>query len=298
MDVKLARVIGWLQRNLAGEVDMQESTIAAIAEDVKQALRKQFIGNGERSQTFNVRPSNAGKPRCQLQMEKAGADAVPPDYNFLMRMTLGDLVEAVLKGIIQEAGVPGYQGTERVTAKIGANEVSGELDMTFDGRPDDVKSTSDWAFRNKFVSWSTLKHADSFGYVSQLHIYAKGKDKMPGGIWAVNISTGQINRIECDDSAEEHDRVLGEVAETIKVLGDPAAPFQRCFDDEPETFNKAETGNRRLGNECSWCRFRLACWPGLQERESVWSKAKNKPMVAYTQLNNQPEEDSPYGKVL
>ena len=294
MDVKLARVIGWLQRNLEGEVEMQEQTIASIAEDVKEALRKQFTQTNARSKEFRVRPSNVGKPRCQLQMEKAGAEQLKPDYNFLMRMTLGDVVEAVLKGIIQEAGVPGYKGTERVTAHIGDVELSGELDLTFDEQPDDIKSTSDWAYRNKFVSWSTLKHGDSFGYVPQLHVYAKGKETLPGGIWAVNISTGQINRIECDDTQDEQDKILADVAETIRVLDDSDTPFTRCFEDEPETFYKTETGNRRLGNECGWCRFRFACWPGLQERESVFSKAKNKPTVAYTQLTNFPEEEEAY----
>ena len=38
--------------------------------------------------------------------------------------------------------------------------------------------------------------------------------------------------------------------------------------------------------ECSWCKYRFACWPNMQERESVFSKAKSKPMVAYTELNN------------
>ena len=272
MDPKLARVIGWLQRNLAGDVDMDESTIAAVAEDVKEALRKQFASERRKDETFRVRPSNAGKPLCQLQMEKSGADAVGTDYNFLMRMVLGDIVEAVLKGVIKEAGLKGYTGTERVTAEVG------------DGQ----------AFRNKFTSWSMMKESDSFGYVQQLHIYARGKKQLPGGIWAVNIATGQINRIECDDTPEEHDRVISNVAETIRVLGDSSVPFERCFTDEAETFYKTETGNRKLGKECSWCRFRFSCWPGLQERESVWSKAKNKPMVAYTQLTNFPEEEEAY----
>ena len=295
MDPKLARVIGWLQRNLAGDVDMDESTIAAVAEDVKEALRKQFASERRKDETFRVSPSNAGKPLCQLQMEKSGADAVGTDYNFLMRMVLGDIVEAVLKGVIKEAGLKGYTGTERVTAEVGDGQtISGELDLCFDDQPDDIKSTSDWAFRNKFTSWSMMKESDSFGYVQQLHIYARGKKQLPGGIWAVNIATGQINRIECDDTPEEHDRVISNVAETIRVLGDSSVPFERCFTDEAETFYKTETGNRKLGKECSWCRFRFSCWPGLQERESVWSKAKNKPMVAYTQLTNFPEEEEAY----
>ena len=273
----------WLQQNLDGEVSMSEDTISTIAEDVREAMRKQFASDRDRrnSGKFRVRPSNLGRPLCQLQMEKSETKAADPSYKFLLRMAVGDIVEAVVKGVIKEDGIDGYVSSEKVEVDIGDTHITGETDLSFNGVPDDIKSTSDYAFRNKFVSWQNLKADDPFGYVAQLHLYAKAKGTKPGGIWAFNVAKGDLNRIECTDSLEDRDRVLKEVEEKIKVL-DTNAPFKRCFDDEEEVFSRVPTGNRKLGMTCSWCKYRFTCWPGLQERESIPSKAKNRPIVSYT----------------
>jgi len=289
MEPNLARVCAWLQRNLRGETEMSEETIDVVSEDVKEALRKQFVS--KRDETFRVRPSNLGRPLCQLQMEKRNTAGINPDYNFAMRMVLGDLVEAVLKGVIRESGVPGYESSGRMTANISGEKISGEYDLKIDDKVYDIKSCSDWAFKKKFQSWGALKEDDAFGYVDQLHIYAKGHDNLPGGIWALNIATGQINLIESTDTIEQQEQRLADIKDKIDKINSDA-PFERCFEDIEETFNKSATGNRRLGTTCSWCKYRFECWPGLQERESVFSKAKNKPMVSYTQLNNLPEQES------
>ena len=289
MDLKLAKVISWLQKNMDGEVSMTEDTISTVCNDVADALRKQFASSTNRRE-FKVRPSNLGRPLCQLQMEKKGEKGVAFSYNFLLRMILGDIVEAVLKGVIKETNLEGYKSSQNLTTKIGEHTITGEADLSFDdGRIDDIKSTSDFAFRNKFVSWNALKEKDSFGYVTQLHVYASATGKPAGGIWAMNITTGELNRIESTDTKEEVSSILKEAEKKIDALVSDA-PFERCFEDEPETFNRVITGNRKLGMECSWCKYRFSCWPNMQERESVFSKAKSKPMVAYTELNSMGEE--------
>jgi len=90
VEPNLARVVLWLQRNLRGDTEMSDETIDVVLEDMRAALRKQFVE--KRDNKFKVRPSNIGRPLCQLQMEKAGAPSIDPDYNFLMRMVLGDIV--------------------------------------------------------------------------------------------------------------------------------------------------------------------------------------------------------------
>jgi hypothetical protein len=291
VEPNLARVVLWLQRNLRGDTEMSDETIDVVLEDMRAALRKQFVEKHDNK--FKVRPSNIGRPLCQLQMEKAGAPSIDPDYNFLMRMVLGDIVEAVLKGVIREAGVPNYESSGRVTADVAGEQINGEYDLKIDGKVYDVKSCSDWAFKKKFESWGALKEDDAFGYVDQLHVYAKGHDNLPGGIWAVNIATGQINLIEALDTDVTQERRLQDLKNKIDKLKSDA-PFERCFEDVEETFNKALTGNRKLGVTCSWCKYRFECWPTLQERESVFSKAKSKPMVSYTELNNIPEQEKAY----
>ena len=101
----------------------------------------------------------------------------------------------------------------------------------------------------------------------------------------MNVATGELNRIESTDTDADVKDILAEAEKKVEALTSDA-PFKRCFDDEPETFNRILTGNRKLGMECSWCKYRFSCWPNLQERESVFSKAKSKPIVAYTELNN------------
>ena len=275
MDMKLAKVLTWLHKNMEGEVSMTEDTISTVCNDVADALRKQFASSTNRRE-FSARPSNLGRPLCQLQMEKKGASGVQPSYNFILRMMVGDIVEAVLKGVIKESGIEGYESSHTIT---------GEADLTFDGKVDDIKSCSDYAFRNKFVSWPSLKDRDSFGYVTQLHVYASATGKPAGGIWALNVATGELNRIESTDTDADVKDILAEAEKKVEALTSDA-PFKRCFDDEPETFNRILTGNRKLGMECSWCKYRFSCWPNLQERESVFSKAKSKPIVAYTEINN------------
>ena len=62
--------------------------------------------------------------------------------------------------------------------------------------------------------------------------------------------------------------------------------FERCFDAVPEKFRGKETGNKIIGTECGFCRYRFSCWPTLQERPSAVSKAKEPKMVGYVELNH------------
>lgn len=289
MDIKVAKVVQWLQKSLEGEVSMSEDTISTISEDVKEAMRKQFATARDKNRAFRIRPSNLGRPLCQLQMEKAGAKTADPSYNFLLRMAVGDIIEAVLKGVIKEAGVEGFAGTEKVQVEIGDTVINGETDLSFNGEVDDIKSTSDYAYRNKFVSWETMKADDPFGYVGQLHLYAKAKGTKPGGIWAFNVAKGDIRRIECTDTPEETAVILRGIEDKIKTINEDG-PFKRCFSDEEERFSRVLTGNRKLGSSCSWCKYRFTCWPGLQERESIPSRAKSRPIVAYTYIVDDLEE--------
>ena len=77
---------------------MSEEIIDQAAEDFKQALKKQFT---PQDFSFKPRPSNLGKPLCQLQLAKAGARAEDKPYTFKMIVTFGDAIEAILKAILK-----------------------------------------------------------------------------------------------------------------------------------------------------------------------------------------------------
>ena len=89
-------------------------------------------------------------------------------------MLLGDIVEAVFKGLLRASGVQ-FEDNGNITLDLGDNKtIKGEYDLILDGKVDDIKSASPWSYNNKFVNLETLKQGDSFGYIPQLVGYAKG----------------------------------------------------------------------------------------------------------------------------
>ena len=67
-------------------------------------IEKQFEDKGNRK--FRLRASNIGRATCQLWfMKNKPEKAVARGTNFLLRMLIGDITEAVFKGVLTEAGV-------------------------------------------------------------------------------------------------------------------------------------------------------------------------------------------------
>jgi len=88
-----------------GNSTMSETTINQVATDVADALKRQF-GGGKSRDDFKLRMSNVGRPNCQLWYAKNKPEvALPFPTTFIMNMMLGDIVEAVFKGLLKEAGV-------------------------------------------------------------------------------------------------------------------------------------------------------------------------------------------------
>ena len=163
-----------------GDSAMTEETIQQVATDVADALRRQF-GSGKSRGDFKIRMSNVGRPTCQLWYEKNKPEvALPMPTNFMMNMMLGDIVEAVFKGVLKEAGVQ-YEDSKKVSLDCGSTTVHGSYDIVINDAVDDIKSASDWSYRNKFESYDTLASGDGFGYIGQLAGYSKASGKRAGG---------------------------------------------------------------------------------------------------------------------
>jgi hypothetical protein len=77
--------------------------IEQFGEDCKEAIRKQFTNKREKK--FRTRMSNAGRPLCQLQMEKKGIKGEGQPYSNKMRNSFGDLIEALSVLILKSAEV-------------------------------------------------------------------------------------------------------------------------------------------------------------------------------------------------
>ena len=225
--------------------------------------------------------SNVGRPTCQLWYDKNKPEAaLPLPTTFVMNMMLGDIVEAVFKGLLKEAGVK-YEDDAKVTLDIDDDtSITGTYDIVIDGAVDDIKSASNWSYNNKFESFNTLREGDAFGYVAQLAGYAKAADKKAGGWWVVNKANGQFKYVPA--TGLDIDAEVGHIQETAKTLEENK--FERCFEPVPETFRGKPTGNTVLNSNCMFCRYRFDCWPEIDERPAVMSKAKEPKMVAYISL--------------
>lgn len=275
-EIKIHR---YLEDVRKGKRGMNSATIARIVKDVQEAVHKQF-NPAERK--FTLRMSNIGRPYCQLWYDKnAPEQGIDMPANFLMNMMIGDIVEAVFKGVLTEAGVDFSDGYKS-TLTLGKHKIDGTHDLIMDKRVDDIKSASPWSYKNKFSDYYTLKEHDSFGYIGQLAGYSKALNVEAGGWWVVNKATGEFKYVSAWDMAVDRQDILDDIKEKADKL--EQNKFERCFEPVEETYRKKPTGNKVLAEECGWCKYRYKCWPSLQELPSLASQAKEKPMVAYIEI--------------
>jgi hypothetical protein len=266
----------YMEDVVKGESLMSESTIKQVGLDVMEALQKQF-GSGKGRGDFKLRMSNVGRPTCQLWYEKNKPEvAVPSPTTFVMNMMLGDIVEAVFKGIMKEAGIK-YEDTDKVTLEVGSHRINGSYDIIVDDAVDDIKSASDWSYKNKFESYDKLAEKDGFGYIGQLAGYAKAAGKRAGGWWVVNKANGQFKYVPA--TGIDIDAEVAKIEDTVNKVEENV--FERCFEPVPETFRGKATGNMVLNDGCKFCPYRFDCWDNLTERDAVMSKAKTPPRVEY-----------------
>ena len=272
----------YMERAVKGTTSMSKSTIKQVANDVAEALERQFNGGNKRDK-FKLRMSNLGRPSCQLWFEKNHPQkALPKPTTFIMNMMIGDIVEAVFKGLLTESGIE-YENSRKVTLQLDDTSVDGTFDLVVDNRVDDVKSSSNWSYIHKFESYEKLKESDTFGYVGQLAGYAKAMDKEVGGWWVVNKTNGDFKYVSANEM--DVDEEVSKFKDTIRKLKQDKV--ERAFEPERETFNGKETGNLVLNKNCTFCSYRHACWPDLQELPAVMSKAKQPKITSYIKLQEE-----------
>ena len=211
-EIKIHRYLEDVRKAKRG---MSSATIARIVRDVQEAVEKQF---NQSERKFTMRMSNIGRPYCQLWFDKnKPEEGIDMPANFLMNMMIGDIVEAVFKGVLTEAGVDFSDGFKS-TLSVGNHRIDGTHDLIMDKRVDDIKSASPWSYNNKFKDYATLKSHDSFGYIGQLAGYSKALGVEPGGWWVVNKGTGEFKYVSAWDMAVDRQDILDEVEEKADKL--------------------------------------------------------------------------------
>ena len=265
-----------------GKSKFSDETVAQVGKDVMDAVKRQF-GSSKPRGDFRLRMSNIGRPACQLWYDKNKPElALPFPTTFIMNMMLGDIVEAVFKGLLKEAGVK-YEDSEEVTLNLPNADIKGTYDIVIDGSVDDIKSSSQWSYNNKFDSYASLKEMDGFGYIAQLAGYAKASGKKVGGWWVVNKANGDFKYVPA--TGLDVDDELDYVNAKIKKLNNNE--FNRCFEPINETFRGRETGNTVLNTHCTFCSYRYDCWKNIKELPAVMSQAKSPKIVSYIDIKEE-----------
>ena len=267
----------FLQRAAEGKSFVDGDILDTVAKDVRDSLARQFSGE---KRTFKLRMSNIGRKKCQLWFEKNHpGEKISDSPYFLINMILGDIIEAVFKGLLRASKVE-FGDSEKVSLKLNDMSVDGTYDLVLNGRVDDVKSASPWAYENKFTDLDTLQGKDSFGYVSQLVGYAKAKGVPVGGWWVVNKANGNFKYISAN--SVDVDKEMEKIQNTVDYINNDE-PFERCYEPVEETYYGKPSGNLKLGIECSLCSYREKCWD-LQVLPSKVSRSANPPLVNYVKL--------------
>ena len=269
----------FLQNVMLGKASMNKATINRVAKDVKDALGRQFSGRGKKD--FKLRMSNIGRKKCQLWCDKNEPEnKIAEAPFFIINMILGDIVEAVFKGLLRASDVK-FGDSEQVTLQIEDDKIDGTYDLVINGKVDDVKSSSPWSYENKFKDFETLQGKDSFGYVSQLVGYAKAKGVPVGGWWVVNKANGNFKYVSAN--GVDVDSELKKIKETIDYINNDE-PFERCYEPVEETYYGKPSGNLKLGIECSLCSYREKCWDDLKVLPSMVSRSATPPLINYVYL--------------
>jgi hypothetical protein len=264
---------------MLGKASMNKATINRVAKDVKDALGRQFSGRGKKD--FKLRMSNIGRKKCQLWFDKNEPEnKIAESPFFIINMILGDIVEAVFKGLLRASDVK-FGDSEQVTLQIEDDKIDGTYDLVINGKVDDVKSSSPWSYENKFKDFETLQGKDSFGYVSQLVGYAKAKGVPVGGWWVVNKANGNFKYVSAH--GVDVDSELKKIKETIDYINNNE-PFERCYEPVEETYYGKPSGNLKLGIECSLCSYREKCWDDLKVLPSMVSRSATPPLINYVYL--------------
>ena len=284
MNVKEASLISYLLSVLDGKAEMPSYLFDEFAELSRKALEKHFT---RKKEDFRLRMSNVGKPLCQLQMQAKGVEPEKPSHDFIVRMIIGDMLEALVIVLLKAAKIEVKSQHQKVSLGVGDRQIEGEYDIELDDGIYDIKSVSPFSFTTKFNAdngYDKIKQSDSFGYISQGHGYGMAANKPFKGWIAINKTTGEIVFTDSKHTDEEKKEVYSKIYNTSVALLDEK-PFERCFTDVEEVYYSKPTGNRTLGIECSYCPYKHDCWDNLEFRRQLPSKGKNPQWTCYTKID-------------
>ncbi len=216
----------------------------ALAEKVAERLKEDRSGPG------TLRMSNLGKPDRQLWYTVHRADMgeeLTPSTK--IKFLFGDILELMCLFLAEEAGHEVTHKQEKVTV----DGINGSCDAVIDGVLVDVKSASKYAFE-KFRK-GTLQDDDPFGYMEQLSGYSAGLGGLAGAFLAIGKELGHLTLLQIPKENLDAINIRARIGHLKGVVDSKEMP-ERCYDPVP----MGESGNLKLGTNCSYCAFKKDCW--------------------------------------
>ena len=280
----------FLDKASRGEIDVSPASLDEFMQDCRASAAKQLK---REKREWYIRMSGLGRPMCQQLLDRDGVKE-EMEYNAVFRFLFGDMTEAALMLVLKEAGVDVTAAQEKCTLHLNGYVVRGTLDLIIRGsdgveRVWDIKSASDWAFKNKYKGgYEKLLEEDPFGYIMQGYLYSEAMGMPFGGWLVVNKSSGEILEVPAPDWQDsDRKKYLADAEQRIKVLLNPDSKVVK-FESEDETYRRQgeviKTGNKVLPRNCGFCGYRAHCWPDAILHDKVTSQAKSPPRVWYTKL--------------
>lgn len=181
--------------------------------------------------------------------------AEPMQEHALFKFLYGDVIEEIALLLAEAAGHKVEDRQKGAEIEYGGWKIRGRRDATIDGVLVDVKSCSPYGFK-KFREGLNDDN-DSFGYRHQLSGYnlAEGEImhgmRRDQGFLAIDKQNGHIGFFE-----QPYVDPMPRIEAMVQAVDDPNKEPHRSFKLIPEGMS----GNARLGTECAYCPYKVACW--------------------------------------
>lgn len=228
--------------------ECSEDNLDVLAKNIVSLLKRRL---SKREDDDNVlRFSNIGKKDRQLWYKAKKVEGEALSEKTLFKFVYGDIMEEVLLFFAKESG----HDVHSEQKEIEVDGVKGHIDAVVDGYTVDVKSASPFSYK-KFADGSIVEN-DPFGYMQQLGGYTNEVTPDTGGAFlAFDKVHGDICLSKLPDSMLRDFRAAPRIEHLKEVIQRDEAP-ERCFED----LEDGKSGNRKLGVECSYCKFKEHCW--------------------------------------
>jgi hypothetical protein len=262
--------------------EVSEENVEWAGEVFKNLLRSRLTKREQKTGEGVLRFSSLGKKDRQIWYDANKPECgekMPGKQNF--KFLYGDCIEVLLLFLAKESG---HEVTHE-QHEVEIDGVTGHTDAVIDGVPVDCKSASSFSFA-KFRDGSFV-FEDPFGYIPQLSGYANalGNTKRAGFLVADKVH-GDICFAEIDEYTIGGNLPKPRIDVLRSVINSPERPA-RCYPDAPD----GKSGNRKLGLNCSYCRYKDDCWSDSNGGQGLRKFSYSRGPVWLTHVAKEPRVD-------